>query len=156
MSFELLHLGFGHHIWMLPSENLGPFLKILFAMYFIVYTGVCLAKTSALFFLGRIFPRFTSPTWFTVGVAVTHFLNAAWLMGMGFGTAFNCNPVAKNWNTSLPGQCGPASSIWIASVVPSVFIDLLILILPIPRIWAIQMSHSRKVGLSVVFVLGYL
>lgn len=83
-------------------------------------------------------------------------LNVAWLVGMILGTAFNCNPVARNWDTSLPGNCGPTSSIWIASVVPSVFIDLLVLILPIPRIWAIKTSRSRKVGLSVVFVLGYM
>lgn len=158
VSYALLHLGFGHHMWMMPSQNLVPFLKLLFATYFIVYIGLTLAKASALLFLSRVFTRTTSPTWFNVGVAVTHFLNVAWLVGMIFGTAFNCNPVAKNWDVTgtLPGKCGPTSSIWIASVVPSVVIDLLILILPLPRIWTIKTSHSRKVGLTVVFVLGYL
>ncbi|KAL2272459.1 hypothetical protein FJTKL_06558 [Diaporthe vaccinii] len=154
----MLHLGFGHHVWMMPSQNLEPFLKHLFATYFIVYIGLTLAKASALLFLSRVFPHTTNPTWFNVGVAVTHFLNVAWLVGMSFGTAFNCNPVAKNWDVTgtLPGKCGPTSSIWIASVVPSVFIDLLILVLPLPRIWTIKTSNSRKIGLTVVFIIGYL
>lgn len=145
-------------MWMMPSQNLVPFLELLFATYFIVYIGLTLAKASALLFLSRVFTPTTSPTWFNAGIAVTHFLNVAWLVGMSFGTAFNCSPVAKNWDVTgnLPGRCGPTSSIWIASVVPSVFIDLLILALPLPRIWTIKTSNSRKVGLTVVFILGYL
>lgn len=130
-------------------------MKILFFTYFISYLGLALAKASALFFFSRIFPRAASPTWFNVGVTVTHILNVAWLVGITFGTAFNCNPVAKNWEVT-DGKCGPNSSIFIASVVPSVFIDLVILILPLPRIWDIKTSKSRKFGLTVVFVLGYL
>lgn len=143
---------------MLPPQNREPFLKLLFVAYFISYLGLGLAKTSALFFYSRIFPRTASPTWFNVGVTFAHILNVAWLVGITFGTAFNCNPVAKNWDVTgtLPGKCGPSSSIWIASVVPSVFIDLVILIIPLPRIWSIKTSKSRKFGLTVVFVLGYL
>lgn len=144
---------------MLPPQNRKPFQKLLFVTYFISYLGLALAKASALFFFSRIFPRTTSPTWFNVGVTFAHILNIAWLVGITFGTAFNCIPVAKNWQViteTLPGKCGPTSSIFIASVVPSVFIDLAILILPLPRIWSVKTSKSRKFGLTVVFVLGYL
>lgn len=144
---------------MLPPQNLEPFQKLLFAVYFPTYIGLALAKMSALLFFSRVFPRTASPTWFNVGLSFAHTLNVAWLVGIIFGTAFNCIPVAKNWDTKgdLPGECRvPVSSLLIAGVVPSVFIDLVILILPLPRIWRIKTSNSRKVGLTAVFVLGYL
>ncbi|ROV99191.1 hypothetical protein VPNG_08249 [Cytospora leucostoma] len=44
---------------------------------------------------------------------------------------------------------------WIGAAVPSVVIDIIILILPLPKLWHLKINTARKIGLMTVFILGY-
>ncbi|KAI1810311.1 hypothetical protein GGS20DRAFT_208214 [Poronia punctata] len=44
---------------------------------------------------------------------------------------------------------------YLGSAIPNVVIDLLILILPVPLIWRLRTSLLRKMGITIVFLLGY-
>jgi len=151
----MVHLGLGRHVWTLSEAELAKFLKLLYSIYFIYDIALFLTKTSALLFFSRVFPAYANANWFNHALRITHLLNLAWLIGIVFGTVFMCNPVEKGWNPFIPGQCGPTSALWIGSAVPSVAIDLIILALPLPKIWGLQMSRGRKIGLTFVFLLGY-
>lgn len=74
-------------------------------------------------------------------------MNLAWLIGISLGTGLN----------SAPGkdQCGLLSNLHIGTSIPSVFIDLFILILPMPMVINLRMGMARKLGLVVTFTLGY-
>ncbi|KAI1828364.1 hypothetical protein F4861DRAFT_535326 [Xylaria intraflava] len=156
LTLRAVHLGGGKHIWVIPPGNLLELLKILFSIYFVYDIGIALAKASALTFLKRIFPPYVSPRWFNIAVWICHGLNVAWLFGIVFGTIFMCNPITKNWNPTEQGYCGPMSSLYLGSALPSVVIDLVILLLPVPMIWGLQASRERRVGITVVFIFGYL
>lgn len=151
----MIHDGFGRHLLTLPMENLLRIAKNQFIVYFLYDAGLFFTKASALCFLKRIFPARASPAWFNISIWVGHSMNIAWLVGIVFGTLFMCVPIAKNWNTTLPGHCGSTSDLFIGSAVPSVIIDLFILILPLPRLWGLQTGLGRKIGIIAVFVLGY-
>lgn len=155
VSLAVLHYGFGRHLLTLPMDNLLRIAKNQFIIYFLYDAGLFFTKASALCFLKRIFPSRVSPTWFNISVWAAHGMNIAWLIGIFFGTLFMCNPIAKNWNTTLPGHCGSTSDLFIGSAVPSVVIDLFILILPLPRLWGLQTGWGRKIGITTVFVFGY-
>lgn len=47
------------------------------------------------------------------------------------------------------------NTLYLAGSVPSVLIDLVILILPIPKIWGLHASLSRKFAIILILVLGY-
>lgn len=124
-------------------------------VYFIYDAGLFLTKLSVQLFLRRVFPKNNSGTWFNLGLWVAHSINLAWLIGIVFGTVFLCDPINKSWNPSMPGQCGSTSSLYIGSAVPSVTIDLIVLILPLPKLWSLHIDRSRKIGLIIVFTFGY-
>ncbi|KAI0415233.1 hypothetical protein F5X98DRAFT_229272 [Xylaria grammica] len=155
LSLANISLGFGRHVWTLPSRNIDIMLKFNFAIYFIYDLGLFLAKISALLFLQRIFPNYANARWFNLVLNITYALNVTWLLGIVFGTLFMCTPIEKNWNLSIPGTCGSTTALFIGSAVPSVVIDLIILILPLPKIWGLQTGRARKFGILIIFVFGY-
>ncbi|OTA81902.1 hypothetical protein M434DRAFT_45113, partial [Hypoxylon sp. CO27-5] len=155
LIFYMLSLGLGRHINTLPTENIAESLIVIYVIYFIYDIGLFLTKESALFLFSRVFTRQAHTSWFNYGLWAAHALNISWLLGIIFGTVFMCDPVAKNYIPSLDGRCGDTGALWIGSAVPSVLIDLIILLLPLPKIWGLQMSIAKKSGITLVFVLGY-
>lgn len=155
IAFVLVELGFGRHIWMVKADNLPQIFKLLYSIYYIYDISLFTTKTSALFFLMRLFPKHANSRLWNHTLYATHGLNVAWLLGIVLGTFFMCSPVQKGWDPMLPGHCGTTSALWTGSAIPSVFIDLVILLLPIPKIWSLQMGRSQKVGITLVFILGY-
>lgn len=130
--------------------------KVIFAIYLNYDTALFITKASALLFLDRLFPDYTNALWFNLVRYVAHALNIAWFLGIVFGTFFMCDPVAKNWDLAITyGKYGSTTSLFIGSAVPSVAIDLIILILPLPKIWGLQTSNGRKLGISIMFFFGY-
>ena len=67
-----------------------------------------------------------------------------------------CRPFAKIWDGLLPGTCASGKAIFLASGIINIVIDLIMIILPMPLVWQLQMSQQRKFALSAVFALGIL
>ncbi|KAI9035838.1 Major Facilitator Superfamily protein [Aspergillus affinis] len=155
LAFAMGFFGLGHHTQFVEPKDLSIFLRLLYAIYFVYDIGLFFTKLSALLFLSRIFPWHANSKWFNYTIVATHCLNCAWLAGIIFGTVFMCNPVEKGWNPTLPGHCGTTSALWLGSAIPSVIIDLIILLLPLPKIWTLQMTTTRKMAIIGVFVIGY-
>jgi hypothetical protein len=151
----MVQFGLGRHFADIDPDDMLPFFTVLFAVYFIYDTALVLLKASALLFFARIFLSQQYSTWFSWCLYATHFLNIAWFLGIVFSSAFMCQPIAKSWNPTLEGKCGSTPGLWLGSAIPSVVIDLIILLLPLPMIWSLKMSTARKSGITAIFVCGY-
>lgn len=71
-----------------------------------------------------------------------------------FLTMFTCKPINKTWNPWLKGHCIDAPKVITVSSAFNAASDFLILILPQPLIWSLQMTRKRKIALSSVFLVG--
>lgn len=151
----MLHLGLGRHFQTLPPDYALTISKLIYIIYFIYDAAISIARTSALLFISRVFPKEANATVFNGILWALYALNITWFLGIVFGTIFLCRPIDKNWDPTLQGTCGPTRALWIGSAIPSVTIDLLILMLPLPKIWGLRTSLARKAGLLIVFILGY-
>ncbi|PVH97217.1 hypothetical protein DM02DRAFT_481329, partial [Periconia macrospinosa] len=72
-----------------------------------------------------------------------------------FLTIFQCKPVSKVWVKSQPGTCvhlGWFRWTWASF---NLLTDILIFMIPMPVISRLHMSLSKKIGLAVVFVIGF-
>lgn len=67
-----------------------------------------------------------------------------------------CRPFAKNWYTLLPGSCGSIRASVLSLSIINMTVDLIIVALPMPMIWRLQMAKKRKIGLTITFALGLL
>ena len=70
---------------------------------------------------------------------------------------FPCSPIAKAWDPLIvEGACLNTRVINMASAGINAVSDIVILVLPQVVIWRLQMSFSKKVGVSAVFFVGVL
>ena len=65
-----------------------------------------------------------------------------------------CKPIAYNWDKTLQGHCGSSISEGISAAAINMIIDGLIVLLPIPVVWGLQMPTPKKIGISCMFGLG--
>lgn len=112
-----------------------------------------LAKFSALTLFTRLFrPRpFRLATYILMGCLVVIGL---WTTLSGF---FFCNPVHAFWNPSeevRKTKCLPSGPVWFTNAALQTVTDLVILILPMPLLWRLQLPKRQKWGIIVVFGLG--
>ena len=71
-------------------------------------------------------------------------------------TVFECTPIRKSWIARTPGHCFPQKVLPYTSGTLNVASDILVLVLPIPCIWGLNMKIGRKLRVLSVFGLGIL
>ncbi|KAF4629745.1 hypothetical protein G7Y89_g8399 [Cudoniella acicularis] len=153
LAFYLLDQGLGRHIYALSLSELENLSKAVYAVYFTYDTSLTLGKCSALLFYHRIFAK--SSTWFRYSLWAAQAMVFAWWIGIMLGTVFMCHPISKGWLPLGDGYCNDISQLWIGSAVPSVAVDLIILLLPLPMLFKLQMSRIRRILVVGIFVCGY-
>lgn len=79
-----------------------------------------------------------------------------WAITITFLFTFICVPVQKLWRPEIPGHCVSELGVWLANASSTIFSDIMILLLPIPQVWKLNLRTPEKVGLTVVFGLGFL
>ena len=66
-----------------------------------------------------------------------------------------CRPLSVNWNLNATNfTCGDGHAAYIATGVINLLTDVLVIVLPIPQIWKLQMPFHSKIVLSVLFSFG--
>ncbi|KAF3061499.1 hypothetical protein GL218_03013 [Daldinia childiae] len=154
IGLKLLDLGLGLHVQVIPPENVKPFLKLLWVVYYIFDTGTAVSKSSALFFYARVFGSTNSR--FKYALWLVHAMNVIWLVTILLDVTFMCTPIAKAWDTTLDGHCLNTGRFWMGSGITSLIIDIIILVMPMPMLWKLHMKTIRKIQILGVFICGYL
>ena len=112
-------------------------------------------KLSVLFFYRRIFVgKKFKIYWFTLCAIV-----ALWCLVFFFAEIFQCSVHPDYWWTSKYTShklLFKTGDLELAFAGLDVILDLLILATPLPLIWNLKMSLSRKAGIMGVFLLGLL
>lgn len=67
---------------------------------------------------------------------------------------FQCTPIHRAWNRTLPGHCIDIAKSWYGNAGYSIAMDLIILLLPMPMIASLQLPFGQKAALMFVFALG--
>lgn len=78
-----------------------------------------------------------------------------WIAGI-FAFLFSCQPLSYNWNVDQEGHCISKVDFWIAIAVAHMGTEIVILLLPLPMVWKLQLPLSRKIEVSFMFALGIL
>lgn len=68
-----------------------------------------------------------------------------------------CRPIQYHWDKSIPGgHCDNVDLLSPLSGGINVLLDLSILIIPQKIIWNLNLAFKKKIGVSLVFVVGLL
>ncbi|PYI22949.1 hypothetical protein BO86DRAFT_396732 [Aspergillus japonicus CBS 114.51] len=108
------------------------------------------AKASILMQYFRVFPtrRMRRICWLMIAVLATY---GTWAVLSAF---LNCVPVAKFWDSSIPGFCLSSEGLWFSNASMHITTDLVILIIPIPALVALELPKKQKIALISIFAIG--
>jgi hypothetical protein len=65
-----------------------------------------------------------------------------------------CRPLALNWDPTLEGTCGDQLLSYTITGSFNLATDVIVLLLPLPYLWKLQMKLYKKIILSCTFSLG--
>lgn len=79
------------------------------------------------------------------------------LIGFEFSTIFLCTPIDYTWKAirGKQGHCIHRQVQLYTSSSTNIALDLIVLLLPLPKILGLKMNSRRKIGLLLTFVVGF-
>jgi hypothetical protein len=166
--------GLGRDIWTLPFDHITHILYIYYfdedvyltcrcfsvynvrirsALIHLVTTALPLVKISILLFYIRTFPT----TWFRVASWITIFCCAGYAIAFLLVSIFQCDPISlawTRWDGEHTGTCNNINAqVW-ASAAINVFLDLVIIILPLPIVYKLNINRRKKLLVTAMFCVG--
>ncbi|KAK3934314.1 hypothetical protein QBC46DRAFT_400152 [Diplogelasinospora grovesii] len=151
LMIKCFTLGIGRHIWDEPAPWLFEALKYFTIASYIYLVLATTIKLTFLFFYYRLFSLQTKTRFFiTFGIVFVACLNTA----LFFATVFECSPIQRQWNATVPGRCINPVILPYLSGASSSATDLYVLILPVRLLCGLNVELKRKLKILVVFAVG--
>ncbi|KAI0015026.1 hypothetical protein F4780DRAFT_784544 [Xylariomycetidae sp. FL0641] len=146
------HNGYGQHKADLTAHQRYEAFKAFYLVQVTYKTSINLTKASILLLYLRIF---SGVAWFRRGCRFVLASVAMYCVASVLATVFQCRPVAAAFDKSLePSDCIDNARFWLANAGFSIATDVVILLMPMPLVYALQIPRVQKVALMMVFALG--
>ncbi|KAF2650856.1 hypothetical protein K491DRAFT_720387 [Lophiostoma macrostomum CBS 122681] len=146
--------GFGRHVKDIEATGGSVIvaLKYYYMSQIFYKTNITLNKLAFLFLYLRVF---AIPLFRKICLTMIYLISAS---GIAFVilTIFQCTPIEKAWlKGAVAGTCVNLSWFRWTWTAFNLSTDLLIFTLPMPVISRLQMTNPKKIGLAVVFTIGF-
>lgn len=118
-------------------------------------TCLPLIKVSILLFYLRIFKEKS----FRYMVFITMALCFAYLIAFGGAAMFQCTPIDGAWlawDGTFVGHCNNLNLQGWTSAAVNIILDIMVIALPLPGLWKMNMSTQKKIGVVLMFCVGFL
>ncbi|KAJ5159300.1 uncharacterized protein N7500_008951 [Penicillium coprophilum] len=148
LMLALTNYGMGLRSEILPMENIMMIAKLLVVFECIYVTTIGVTKVSILLMYCRIFPTKEIRT----ASMILGGISLAWVIAIIFVSIFQCTPIARAWDTRIPGTCIDLKGSFIGNAVPNVVTDIIILSLPVRVVWGLHASLTHRL---VIFTSIY-
>lgn len=149
-------IGYDHMMNIVAEYGMDPItklLKLLIPLQFFWALSLGLSKTSILLLYSNVFA--VRPVIWTARCAIAFIV--LWVIGTIMAGCLICRPFAMNWDQSIPGgKCGNQVLSFTITGVLNLLTDVVVLLLPMPYLYGLQMRTYKKVVLMGVFGIGLL
>ncbi|KAI1446878.1 hypothetical protein F5Y02DRAFT_416763 [Annulohypoxylon stygium] len=141
----------------ISSKQLSTAFKIEFVVICMIPLALGCTKASFLRFYKRIFSINAKVDKFLTGFIV---LVGVWTVGFFFATIFECGlDFWVLWGTKSSGKnitshCVNTQGLSLAFTITDFVTDVIIIGIPVPLIWRLCLSTSKKIAIISVFLLG--
>ncbi|KAH7400553.1 serine hydrolase-domain-containing protein [Phaeosphaeria sp. MPI-PUGE-AT-0046c] len=143
--------GAGYHIVGYSLAQLEKYLKIALANNVIYNASITMSKASVLLFYRRIF---YVDRWLALSINITAFVLVGYFFAAAGGLIFSNKPIVGQWDLAVPSKSINNRAFWLAMAIVNISLDVIILALPQARVWRLQLSRTRRILVSLVFLLG--
>ncbi|KAK4496930.1 hypothetical protein PRZ48_011379 [Zasmidium cellare] len=152
----MLDQGLGRDIWTLQPSTITRILYYFWISEYFYNLVMCMLKISILLMYLRIWTvidsdvaRFRLVCFILLGVL------SATAITMSIVVTFQCTPIDYFWNRwdgAHKGHCINTNAMIYAGAGLNISYDLSVYLLPIPRLFKMQMSTRKKWGIAVIFL----
>ncbi|CCF33567.1 integral membrane protein [Colletotrichum higginsianum] len=142
--------GFGQHIKNLSKPNRLMTLKLFYVAQIFYKITINLTKASILLLYLRIFVQ----RYFRILCYILLSIILAYMVATSASSIWQCTPIPRAWDKSIPGTCISLTMNWYANAGFSIATDILIMALPQHVLWKSKLPINQKRALMVVFALG--
>ncbi|WQF77013.1 Putative extracellular membrane protein, CFEM [Colletotrichum destructivum] len=167
-SVAHVELGFGLHYWHVEPGNAKPILQACISVITVCKTvtdfAVKLFYATQIFYVMKqvaakasicaLYLRIFTISWHRVvviGLLVSlvfqHFLFI-------FLVLFQCMPIQMIWDRSVAGRCLNITAIGYAGGALTITYDVILIILPIPELWKLNLERRKKLVPILMLALG--
>ncbi|KAK2028654.1 hypothetical protein LX32DRAFT_719928 [Colletotrichum zoysiae] len=143
--------GLGRHVYFLSVGEVKEFMKTFYASIILYNVALGAIKMTFLLQYYRVLAVQKMKKIF-IGAMV---FVGAWSVTQVPLMIFTCTPIAKFWDTSLPGTCLPRDPSLYANAAGNIVTDILVLVLPLPIISSLKLRPGQKYVLLGIFCLGF-
>ena len=141
----------GWHQQALTDSEFVSLWKLLFAHVFLYSTTVTFTKCSIVVFYRRIF-NLRWLLYFAIAIILGYFVAVIVTI------AAACRPTSYFWeqytDPTAEGTCIDVPQFFFVNGIAAVIIDVMILCVPAPVIWKLQMPKSQRVAVTSILLLG--
>ncbi|KAH7460535.1 hypothetical protein FOMA001_g19472 [Fusarium oxysporum f. sp. matthiolae] len=143
--------GLGHHTWEQSKENYITYMKAFYASVIVYNVAMCFVKIGILLQYRRVFaiPILQQLTFYGLVIMV------AWTITIVFLNTLICVPVAKFWNSTLPGHCTDPLTVWYVMAGYNLVTDITVFCMPLPVIGSLSLPRKQKIMLLGIFSIGF-
>ncbi|CAF3492895.1 unnamed protein product [Fusarium graminearum] len=149
--------GSGAHVWSIKIMTLVQVFKLVYAEPFVYALAVTSVKISILLLYRRLFPLgIDKSRAYTIMFYIATFLTSCYPFILWITMAFACKPISFFWNQYIgaKGKCIDVKLFFLVLGIMNMVNDIIILSVPIPRIWTLQMNNKTKVSVICIMLLG--
>ncbi|UNI24266.1 hypothetical protein JDV02_010029 [Purpureocillium takamizusanense] len=143
--------GMGKHWVTVVGHNRFETMKYFFMAQITYKASINLVKCCILLLylrLFRIVRWFRWACWVLLAAAIMYCTASVAV------TIFQCRPLIRAFDKTVPGTCINTAKFWYANAGFSIATDVIILLLPMPLVWKLEVPIAQKVALMAVFAIG--
>ncbi|CZR70202.1 uncharacterized protein PAC_20103 [Phialocephala subalpina] len=146
--------GFGEHTFWLSTSEVSSALKFFYISELFYLLAITLTKLSLLLFFRRIFPDRN----FRIATIVMGIFVVVSNFSLAMALCFQCIPLYGIWTNWMykvaPVKCINVYACVYVAAGMSIFHDLIILSMPLPTLWSLNLHWKKKAHLVVMFSVG--
>lgn len=136
---------------LVPPEHVERLLITLYIGCVLYAVAITLIKVSILLLYRSLFPTRD----IKLATTMIGAISIAWGTETALVGIFSCKPVTAFWDISATEKkCINTTAFFIANSAVHVVLDMVILTLPVRKVWALRMPRQKKIVVSFMFLLG--
>ncbi|KAE8343622.1 hypothetical protein BDV24DRAFT_161298 [Aspergillus arachidicola] len=144
--------GLGLHAEYFPTANVKQFSKVQYAggpFYAMALLGFKVSLLASYLRIGGFVKVYRTIIIVAIVAVVVNQVIFTFLF------IFPCRPIAMQWDSDLSGTCIDTLKSYYALAGTSLGFDIVIIALPLPVLWKLQLGKRQKVALCCVFAIGF-
>ncbi|KAJ5248567.1 hypothetical protein N7468_000018 [Penicillium chermesinum] len=143
---------YGQNVLTVDYPTMTTTLKTFWSSEWFFITGTTAFRLGIIFLYIELF---RGNKFYWISMTVAGIVIAYWVASV-LMVLLLCRPIASNWDIKIQGKCGDVSETENISASFNLVVDLIVVTLPMPMVFSLNMPKDKKISVVASFLLGFI